>query len=112
MDALDWARCGTQANYSAHRARCETPCDACKKAYNQAKVDRRRRRLLDPSLCAGLPHGTMTGYCQGCRCPECTQANTDYHREYMARRRRERRGSGPSAAIPLLPLEGVRRGGR
>jgi hypothetical protein len=34
-------------------------------------------------------HGTVSKYTGGCRCEDCTRANTDYHRELRARRRAE-----------------------
>ena len=45
------------------------------------------------------PHGTLASYCHGaCRCAECRQANTLYHRE-LRKRLRERIGK-PYAAVP------------
>lgn len=40
---IDWAKCGTEANYIAHRRLGETPCDACRKAATAAKLARRNR---------------------------------------------------------------------
>ena len=37
---LDWAKCGTPANYQAHLRRGEKPCEACRKAQNRDRVDR------------------------------------------------------------------------
>lgn len=44
-------------------------------------------------------HGTLASYCHGaCRCDECRQANTDYHRE-LRKRLRARIGSA-GARVP------------
>lgn len=40
---LDWAACGTSANYRAHLRRGEKACDACKAAHARDTTDRRRR---------------------------------------------------------------------
>ena len=37
-------RCGTEAGFSAHRRRREEPCSACRRARNQAQLQRKRRR--------------------------------------------------------------------
>jgi hypothetical protein len=39
-------RCGTQAGFSAHRRRREVPCPACRRAFNQAQAQRKRRRAV------------------------------------------------------------------
>lgn len=41
---LDWAKCGTAANYRAHLRRGQTPCAACKAAQNRYTSDYKRRR--------------------------------------------------------------------
>jgi hypothetical protein len=41
---LDWTRCGTPANYWAHRRRGQDACRACKKAVARYNADRRWRR--------------------------------------------------------------------
>jgi hypothetical protein len=41
---LDWAKCGTPANYGAHRRRGQDACRACKKAVARYEADRRRHR--------------------------------------------------------------------
>ncbi len=44
-------------------------------------------------------HGTLASYCHGaCRCAECREANTVYHRE-LRKRLRDRIGT-PYAAVP------------
>jgi WhiB family redox-sensing transcriptional regulator len=37
-------RCGTQAGFSAHRRRREPPCHDCRRAFNNAQAQRKRRR--------------------------------------------------------------------
>jgi hypothetical protein len=37
---LDWAKCGSEANYAGHLRRGEKPCAACKKAMNRARRER------------------------------------------------------------------------
>lgn len=39
---LDWAKCGTAANYQAHLRRGQKPCRACR----QAERERKERRKL------------------------------------------------------------------
>lgn len=39
---LDWGRCGTPANYQAHRRRGQD-CEICRKAVARYEADRRRR---------------------------------------------------------------------
>lgn len=40
------ARCGTVGGRSAHQRRNETPCDACRDAYNEHERAKARRRRL------------------------------------------------------------------
>lgn len=40
---LDWAACGTEKNHRAHYRRGEQPCEACRRAANEARARRRRR---------------------------------------------------------------------
>ena len=40
------ARCGTVGGRSAHQRRNETPCDACREAYNEHERAKARRRRL------------------------------------------------------------------
>ncbi len=41
---LDWARCGTPANYHAHRRRGQDACRACKKAHSRYNAEHRSCR--------------------------------------------------------------------
>jgi hypothetical protein len=34
-------------------------------------------------------HGTRSRYTTGCHCKECTKANTDYMREWSAKKRKK-----------------------
>lgn len=45
---LDWANCGTEANYARHRRLGEQPCRACRAANAQASATRKVRRGLTP----------------------------------------------------------------
>ena len=55
---LDWAACGTSANYRAHLKRGETPCEPCRKANARDTNNRRPscrqcdRRAQVRGLCA------------------------------------------------------------
>lgn len=40
-----------------------------------------------------IPHATYGGYTRGCRCALCTQAATDYHREYQRARAAQKRAA-------------------
>lgn len=40
---LDWAKCGSDSNYAAHRRRGQEPCDPCRKAMRLASTVRRDR---------------------------------------------------------------------
>ena len=40
------ARCGTVGGRSAHQRRNETPCDACREAYNEHEREKALRRRL------------------------------------------------------------------
>jgi hypothetical protein len=37
---LDWAKCGTEANYTGHLRRGQRPCTACTNAMARARRDR------------------------------------------------------------------------
>jgi len=41
---LDWTKCGTPANYQAHRRRGQDACQACRKAVARYNADRRQLR--------------------------------------------------------------------
>lgn len=41
---LDWARCGSEANYMAHVRRGQKPCDACTKGMLLARSVRRQKQ--------------------------------------------------------------------
>lgn len=36
-----------------------------------------------------MKHGTRWGYIKGCDCEACVQANRDYQRDYLRKRRRQ-----------------------
>lgn len=40
---LDWAKCGTEANFKAHIRRGQKPCVECEKANSIANVDRKAK---------------------------------------------------------------------
>jgi hypothetical protein len=52
-----------------------------------ARRTRNRAEYLD-SL--ARTHGIRATYVNGCRCPECRQAERDYRRAYRARKRQTR----------------------
>lgn len=45
-------------------------------------------RLHDPPR--PIDHGTRSGYCRGCKCPACTEANSLYHRDRRRLKRETR----------------------
>ncbi|HEX5347895.1 MAG TPA: helix-turn-helix domain-containing protein [Pseudonocardiaceae bacterium] len=72
-----------------------------------------RRRLAEARQ---SPHGSRARYGRGCRCPECTSANTAGHYEWAQRRRAQlglpppdpRRGRTPNARIGQRTVAGRR----
>jgi len=98
---VDPERCGkTRTNYVYHGCRCD-PCRLLVNRYQRSLVSTWRKRqfadrvLVDGRLVAAhLPadfHGVLSTYTNhGCRCVQCTAANTVYmreHREAAPRRR-------------------------
>jgi len=43
-EPLDWVKCGSEAQYQAHRRRGETPCVACRVGMRIASNERKKRR--------------------------------------------------------------------
>lgn len=39
--------------------------------------------MTNPSHRPSLALGTRSSYVKGCRCPDCTRANSDYQRRFM-----------------------------
>lgn len=56
-------------------------------------LERRRRERYVAEMAADPHdprHGTKRGYLYGCRCKECTRANTEKNREYRKMKKEER----------------------
>lgn len=74
--ARELKSCGTEAAYRRHLRHGEKPCDACREATNA------RRRGPDGKPMQPAQHGTVSKYHSGCRCEECTLANTNRQRAW------------------------------
>lgn len=42
---LDWAKCGSEANYRGHLRRGERPCASCREAMNRVRRERYNPQL-------------------------------------------------------------------
>jgi hypothetical protein len=71
--------CGTPAAYRRHLRHGEKPCDECREAENS------RNRVPGGKPFQPAQHGTISKYHRGCRCKDCTRANTEYARVRRAR---------------------------
>lgn len=76
--------CGTPAAYRRHLRYGEPIDDACRDAENA------RNRQPGGKPRQPAQHGTVSKYHRGCRCVDCTRANTDAAR---ARRARQKAGA-------------------
>lgn len=88
--SLDWANCGTEANYKAHYRRGEQPCDRCRRAKHALDLERKHRKIrqLGKSVTGPFPehlHGTSWGdnahRSRGEKpCEACREARNEYRR--------------------------------
>lgn len=88
-------RCRERLRRYRKSARCPD-CGGAMSSGNGRKNDPKRCDACQRKRVAAK-HGTLSKYRGGCRCSDCTRANTDWHREYM-RRRRALTSTGGSAA--------------
>jgi hypothetical protein len=67
--------------------------EAARKAFykrmqeKSLKVRRAKKAAREAAGETTIVHGTRSGYRRGCRCDACTEAESRYQREYLARRR-------------------------
>ena len=102
---FDPNRCGTYANYAAHRRRGERPCDACRAAYNE--YNRRyqagpTRAVFDWAKCgthanynAHLRHGVPA-------CEACRKAHREYRKSTRKSRAKATAKNGPLKHSPKM----------
>lgn len=86
---LDWANCGTEANYMAHRRIGEQPCKKCTIAATRANAERRRKRRREGRWVTKPIPENMHGTRRGCEmhyqrgesaCEPCRLAQNEYNK--------------------------------
>lgn len=86
------AACGTPAGYYRHRRENTTPCDACRRANNDAKNADYNAPVKRPRQLKPIAHGTYRGarqhyYRKEPLCADCRQADRDYQNTAKKTRR-------------------------
>jgi hypothetical protein len=62
-----------------------TASDNIQDAIKKGRINRFSTRNPNPTILAGVVHGTKSAFSVGCRCNACYDANRDYMRSYRAR---------------------------